>query len=189
MKAAIYRRYGAPDVVRIEDVEKPVPKDDEVLVRIHATTISAPDWRFRRADPVFIRLMNGLSRPKRINVLGMEFAGIVESAGKDVTRFRAGDAVFGSMGLRFGAHAEYSCVVPDKRVERKPETMTFEEAAPLAFGGISALHFLGKAGGSGPDIKRSSTAPREASARPPFNSPSISARMSRGSAAAPISAW
>jgi len=146
MKAAVYRRYGPPDVVRIEDVEKPVPRDDQVLVRIYATTICAPDWRFRKPEPFFIRLMNGLSRPKKVTVLGLEFAGIVESAGKDVTRFRAGDAVFGSMGLRFGAHAEYACVVPDKRVERKPETMTYEEAAPIAFGGISALHFLRKAG-------------------------------------------
>lgn len=145
MKAAVYHEYGPPDVVRIEDVEKPVPKDDEVLVRIHATTICAPDWRFRKADPVFIRLMNGLSRPKRINVLGMEFAGIVEPAGRNAARFHAGDQVFGSMGLRFGAHAEYACLPADKRLELMPKSMTYEEAAPIAFGGISALHFLRKA--------------------------------------------
>ncbi len=141
MKAAVYRRYGPPDVIRIEEVEKPQPKDDEILVRIRAATICAPDWRFRKPEPAFIKLMSGLSRPKR-PILGMEFAGVVEASGRNAARFRAGDAVFGSLGMKFGAHAEYACVVPDKRVEAKPANMTFEEAAPIAFGGISALHFL-----------------------------------------------
>jgi NADPH:quinone reductase-like Zn-dependent oxidoreductase len=144
MRAAVYTRYGPPDVVQIKDVEKPVPKDNEVLVRIHATTVCAADWRLRKADPFFIRLMNGLSRPKKINVLGMEFAGTVESVGKAVTRFGAGDQVFGSTGFKLGAHAEYLCVAQDGALAIKPHNMTHEEAAAVLFGGVSALHFLKK---------------------------------------------
>ena len=145
MRAAVYRRYGPPDVVQIEDVEKPAPKDNEVLVRIHATTICAPDWRFRKPTPFFIRFMNGLWRPKKITILGLELAGTIESVGKSVTRFRAGDQVFGSTGFKFGAHAEYACLPEDGMLERKPNTMTLEEAAAIPFGGISALHFLREA--------------------------------------------
>jgi len=146
MKAAVYTRYGPPDVLEIKDVEKPVPADNEVLVRVHATTVCAADWRMRKADPFLIRLMNGLSAPKKIHVLGIEFAGRIESVGKTVTRFREGDEVFGATGFKFGAHAEYVCVPADGVIEMKPANMTLEEAAAVFFGAVSALHFLRKAG-------------------------------------------
>lgn len=145
MKAAVYRRYGPPEVLRIEDVEKPVPNDNEVLVRVHATTVCAGDVRFRKADPFFLRWLNGIWRPKKINVLGMELAGTIETAGKNVTLFGPGGKVFGSAGLKFGAYAEYACVADGPLLATMPGNATYEEAAAIPFGGISALHFLRKA--------------------------------------------
>ncbi len=145
MKAAVFSRYGPPEVVQIREVEKPAPKDNEVLVRVQATTVCAADWRMRKADPVLVRFLNGLRRPKKIPILGMEFAGRVETVGRGITRFSEGDAVFGSTGFHFGAHAEYVCVPEDASLELKPSNMTFEEAAAVLFGGVSALHFLRKA--------------------------------------------
>jgi NADPH:quinone reductase-like Zn-dependent oxidoreductase len=102
MKAAICQRYGPPEVVRIEDVEKPAPKDNEVLVRVRATTVCAADWKLRKARPFFIRFFIGIRRPTKVRIMGMEFAGTVESVGKGVTRFRAGDEVFGGFAIFFG---------------------------------------------------------------------------------------
>ncbi|MGD9968337.1 MAG: NAD(P)-dependent alcohol dehydrogenase [Hyphomonadaceae bacterium] len=139
MKAAVYDRYGPPEVVRIAEVEKPAPKANEILVRVFATTVCAADWRFRKADPFIIRLI------KRPRILGIEFAGRVEAVGAEVTRFAPGDDVFGASGFKFGAHAEYLCVPQDGVVERKPVNMSHEEAAAVMFGAVSALHFLRKA--------------------------------------------
>ncbi len=144
MRAAVYTRYGPPDVLEIKDVQKPVPKDNEVLVRIHATTVCAADWRMRKADPFIIRFMNGLLSPK-IHILGTEFAGTIESVGNAVTRVAIGDEVFGSTGFKFGTHAEYACLPEDGLLAAKPANMTFDEAAAVLFGGASALHFLRKA--------------------------------------------
>ena len=144
MKAAVYSRYGPPEVLEIKDVEKPVPKDDEVLVRVRASTVCAADWRMRKADPFLVRFMNGLWGPRKIHILGIEFAGVVESAGKAVTGLREGDQVFGATGFNFGAHAEY-VRVPERAVAIKPVNMTFDEAAAVLFGGVSALCFLRKA--------------------------------------------
>ena len=128
MKAAVYRR----GVVQVEDVEKPVPKDNEVLVRIHAATICAADYRLKSLP--FIGLIKG-------KILGMELAGTVESVGQAVTRFRPGDQIFGGTGFKFGTHAEYVCVL-ESRLEMKPVNMTLEEAAAVIFGGFTALCFL-----------------------------------------------
>ena len=133
MKAAVYRR-GA---VQIEDVEKPVPKDNEVLVRIHAATICAADYRLK-SFPFLLAWIIGLRNGK---ILGMELAGTVESVGKAVTRLRPGDPVFGGTGFKLGAHAEYACVL-ERQVETKPVNMALEEAAAVIFGGFTALCFL-----------------------------------------------
>jgi NADPH:quinone reductase-like Zn-dependent oxidoreductase len=141
MKAALFHRYGPPEVIQIEDVEKPVPKDNEVLVRVHASTVCTADWRVRSAEPFLVRFFAGLWKP-RSNKLGMECAGTVESVGKAVSQFHPGDPVFGSAS---GANAEFACA-RDESLAIKPASMTFEEATTVMFGGLSALHFLRKAG-------------------------------------------
>lgn len=141
MKAAIYKRYGPPEVLELADVPKPVPKDDELLVRVVASTVSAPDWRVRKADPQMVRLFMGLFRPKR-QVLGYEFAGDVVAVGNKVTGFKPGDAVFGmnvvGMAFRFGAYAEYVCVSTKALLTIKPDTISYAEAATLPSGTCTA---------------------------------------------------
>jgi NADPH:quinone reductase-like Zn-dependent oxidoreductase len=145
MRAAVYTRYGPPSVVQIKEVEKPVPKNDEVLVRVRAATVCAADWRVRKADPFLARLFNGLWRPRKIKILGIEFAGTVELAGSAVTRFSAGDLVFGGTLFKFGTHAEYVCLSESDLFALKPANTTLEESAAFFFGGMTVLSFLNKA--------------------------------------------
>ena len=142
MRAVVYDRYGAPDVLRLEDVERPVPKEDEVLVRIHATTVNRTDCGLRSAEYFISRFLTGLRRPKR-KILGMELAGEVDAVGAAVTEFEVGDHVFGVNG--FGAHAEFVCMRESAALAHKPAEMTFEEAAAVCEGASLALACLRKA--------------------------------------------
>ena len=138
MRAVVYEKYGAPDVLRVAEVERPVPTDDQVLVRVHATTVNRTDCGFRKADPFITRFFTGLRRPKR-KILGSELAGEVEAVGAAVTEFAVGDEVF---GLRSGAHAEYVCVRQAGALAHKPAGMTFEEAAAVCDGASIAQAIL-----------------------------------------------
>ncbi len=142
MRAVVHDRYGPPEVLRLEEVERPVAKADEVLVRVHATTVTQTDCHMRKARPVIWRFMLGLRRPKR-RILGLEFAGVVEAVGAEVSDSDVGDRVF---GLRNGAHAEYVCVREAGLLARMPEGMSFEEAAAVCDGMSQALGHLRKGG-------------------------------------------
>lgn len=143
MKAIVYERFGSPDVLHVRDVAVPVPKANEVLVRIRAASVNAYDWRHLRADPFFIRFMGaGLLKPEH-PVLGADIAGRVEAAGAGVTSFKPGDEVFGDIG--YGGFAEYACAAED-RLAPKPAGLTFEDAAAAPMAGLTALQGLRDAG-------------------------------------------
>jgi len=131
MKAAVGRRYGSPGAVTVEEVPTPRPRDDEILVRVRAATVGVVDGLARRGSPFYARAQFGPLRP-RFPVLGSDFAGVVEVAGRSVTRFGVGDAVFGTVAPRFGAHAEYVCLPQDGAVAPMPSSVSFAEAAALA---------------------------------------------------------
>ena len=139
MRAVVYDRYGPPEVQRLEDVARPVPREDEVLVRVHATTVNRTDCGWRSAKPFFVRYFIGVRGPKQ-KILGMELAGEVEAVGAAVTDFEVGDQVFGVKS--FGAHAEFVCVREGGPLADKPAGMTFEEAAAVCDGASTALSCL-----------------------------------------------
>lgn len=138
MKAVVYQEYGSPDVLELRDVEKPEVADDELLVRVHATSVNPVDWHTMTGSPLLVRTQAGLRRPKTQR-LGTDFSGTVEGVGKDVTRFREGDEVFGA---RHGAFAEYVCVREERAVAAKPARLTFEEAAAVPVAALTALQGL-----------------------------------------------
>lgn len=137
----MYTRYGPPDVIQVRDIEKPIPKDNQVRIKVHATTVTSGDCRMRKADPFLVRFFMGFTRPKK-PILGSDVAGVIDAVGKDVRRFKVGDQVYGGGQ---GTYAEYVCLIADGLRGMKPANMTFEEAAAVPFAALSALHFLRKA--------------------------------------------
>lgn len=137
MKAIVYCDYGSPEVLKLEDIEKPTPGDDQVLVRVRAASVNPLDWHYMRGTPYVMRMEAGLRKPK-VTRLGVDFAGTVEAVGKNVTEFKPGDEVFGG---RTGAFAEY-VVIAERRLARKPKSMTFEQAASVPIAALTALQAL-----------------------------------------------
>jgi NADPH:quinone reductase-like Zn-dependent oxidoreductase len=150
MQAIVWTKYGPPEVLQSEDVEKPIPKSNEVLIKVRATTVAAGDCEMRGLQMAWlmslaIRAYVGFSKPTRMKILGQELAGEIESIGADVTKFRTGDRVFAAVGLSIGTYAEYLCFPEEPTVGAialKPANMTFEEAAAVPLGGLEALHFI-----------------------------------------------
>lgn len=142
MKAIVYKTYGPTEVLHLKDVEKPSPKDNEVLVRVHAASVNAADWRMLRADPFLVRLYAGLLKPTKFQTLGADIAGRVEAVGKNVYQFQSGDEVFGDVSASgFGGFAEYRCARESELV-LKPANISFEEAAAVPLAALTALHGL-----------------------------------------------
>jgi len=150
VKAIVWTKYGPPEALELHEVAKPVPKDDEVLIKVHVATVTAGDCEVRSLKIPFLirlpmRIFMGIRKPTRVTVLGQELAGKIEAVGKEVTRFEPGTPVFGATGLRFGAYAEYACLSEMAVLAPLPANMSFEEAATVPTGGLEALHFLTKA--------------------------------------------
>src|SRR5688572_6664592 len=145
MKAIVYTQYGPPDVLQLKEIEKPTPKDNEVLVKICAASVNAYDWHYMRADPFLVRLMGGLFRPRNPR-LGADIAGRVEAVGSNVTQFRPGDEVYGDLAASGnGAFAEYAAV-PEHALVLKPANLSFEQAAAVPMAAVTALQGLRDAG-------------------------------------------
>jgi NADPH:quinone reductase-like Zn-dependent oxidoreductase len=144
MNAAIYENYGAPSVLQILQIAKPVARPGEILIKIHATAVNSGDVRLRMASPFAVRFFFGLFKPGK-KVLGGVFSGVVEAVGEGDVQFKPGDEVFGATQLRFGAYAEYICLPANGAIALKPSSLSHEEAAAIPFGGTTAYHFLNKA--------------------------------------------
>jgi NADPH:quinone reductase-like Zn-dependent oxidoreductase len=144
MKAIVYTEYGSPDVLHLSEVEKPVPKSNELLIRIKATAANSGDCRIRGANPFAVRFIFGFIKPK-INILGGVFSGKIEAIGNDVKRFKIDDMVFGSTDMHFGTYAEYICLPESGTLTLKPANLSHTEAAVIPFGGTTALYFLRRA--------------------------------------------
>jgi NADPH:quinone reductase-like Zn-dependent oxidoreductase len=144
MKAVVFKKYGPADVLHLAEIDKPEPKNNEILLKIKATAVNSGDWRLRKADPFAVRLFLGLTKPK-INVLGAVFSGEVERVGKDVTLFKKGDHLFGHTDMSFGTYAEYKSIPQNGSLALKPQSLSHQEAAVIPFGGTTALHFIKKA--------------------------------------------
>ena len=144
MKAIIYQEYGAPEVLKMTEIDRPSPKANEVMIHVHATTVTAGDWRLRKADPFLVRLFFGLFKPK-YQILGHELAGEVVAVGDAVTKFKVGDQVFGSTKTDTGTYVEYYCIAEDMPLVHLPKGWNYEEAASIPVGAQTALHFLKQA--------------------------------------------
>lgn len=149
MKVVICTKYGGPEVLRIQEVSKPIPKDSQILIKIVATAVNSGDVRVRSLDvkgfmKLIMRLVLGISKPRK-PILGTVFSGIAESKGSKVSKFKVGDKVFGMTGFKFGTYAEYIAVNQNSNVIEMPKNATYEEAVAIIFGGHTAIHFLGKA--------------------------------------------
>jgi NADPH:quinone reductase-like Zn-dependent oxidoreductase len=147
MKAIIWTKYGQPDVLQLREVEKPVPGEKEILIKIHSATVTAGDCEMRnlKFSPLLrfmLRLYNGFLSPKRIKILGQELSGEVESVGLEVETFKTGDQIFTATEIHMGAYAEYICLPENHAIALKPSKITYEEAAAIPVGGFNALHFL-----------------------------------------------
>ena len=146
MKAVVYHSYGSAEVLKLTEIDKPVPKDNELLIKVYASTVNMADIRLRKPDPFLARLFNGILKPTKITTPGVEFAGVVEHIGKDIKKFKVGDEIFGASHTAGGGNAEYILSGDNRAISLKAANFSFEEAATIPWGGLAALHYL-KTGG------------------------------------------